>query len=188
MIKMNSWQIFKRSALTIACSAALFTTSTMAQDLSFTGRITDASNTVYFEGAKVRIKELKLTAISARDGSFRFPQLPIGDYTMEISYLGVPTISKKISVTTATKQDQKFVIGGEEAAMDNIIVYGQRAGQAGAINRQKNADNLMSIVSADTIGQSPDQNAAEASAAFTRFINSARSGGRPFRRYSRYRS
>jgi len=162
MIKMNSWQIFKRSALTIACSAALFTTSTMAQDLSFTGRITDASNTVYFEGAKVRIKELKLTAISARDGSFRFPQLPIGDYTMEISYLGVPTISKKISVTTATKQDQKFVIGGEEAAMDNIIVYGQRAGQAGAINRQKNADNLMSIVSADTIGQSPDQNAAEA--------------------------
>ena len=38
------------------------------------------------------------------------------------------------------------------------IVYGQSAGQAGAINRQKNATNLKSVVSADSIGQSPDPN------------------------------
>lgn len=162
MIKTNSWHVFQRSALAVACSAALFSSSIMANDTGFGGRITDASNTVYFEGAKVRIKELNMTVISARDGSFRFSQLPAGDYTLEISYIGVPTVEKKISVSDTTNSPQKFIIGNAQEAMDNIIVYGQRAGQAGAINRQKNADNLMSIVSADTIGQSPDQNAAEA--------------------------
>lgn len=162
MIKTNSWHVFQRSALAVACSAALFSSSIMANDTSFGGRITDASNSVYFEGAKVRIKELNMTVISARDGSFRFSQLPAGDYTLEISYIGVPTVEKKISVSDTTNSPQKFIIGNAQEAMDNIIVYGQRAGQAGAINRQKNADNLMSVVSADTIGQSPDQNAAEA--------------------------
>ncbi len=162
MIKTNSWQVFQRSTLAIACSAALFASNIMAADTSFGGRITDASNTVYFEGAKVRIKELNITVISARDGSFRFSQLPTGNYTLEISYIGVPTVEKSISVTNTGNNQQEFIIGNEQEAMDNIIVYGQRAGQAGAINRQKNADNLVSIVSADTIGQSPDQNAAEA--------------------------
>lgn len=162
MIKTNSWHVFQRSALAVACSAALFSSSIMANEAGFGGRITDASNTVYFEGAKVRIKELNMTVISARDGSFHFSQLPTGEYTLEISYIGVPTVEKKISVSDTTNSPQKFIIGNTQEAMDNIIVYGQRAGQAGAINRQKNADNLMSIVSADTIGQSPDQNAAEA--------------------------
>ena len=162
MIKTNSWHVFQRSALAVACSAALFSSSIMANDTGFGGRITDASNTVYFEGAKVRIKELNMTVISARDGSFRFSQLPPGDYTLEISYIGVPTVEKKISVSDTANSQQKFIIGNTQEAIDNIIVYGQRAGQAGAINRQKNADNLMSVVSADTIGQSPDQNAAEA--------------------------
>ena len=162
MTKSNSWHVFQRSALAVACSAALFSSTILANETSFGGRITDASNTVYFEGAKVRIKELNITVISARDGSFRFSQLPAGNYTLEISYIGVPTVEKSISVAETGNSQQKFIIGNEQEAMDNIIVYGQRASQAGAINRQKNADNLMSVVSADTIGQSPDQNAAEA--------------------------
>ncbi|QBG36114.1 TonB-dependent receptor [Litorilituus sediminis] len=161
MTTKNSWQRFQYSALAIACSAALFSSHSFAAESNFSGRITDASNTVYFEGAKVRIKELNLIAVSQRDGSFSFNNLPEGDYTLEIVYLGVPKTQKRIKVT-ATDSNQIFVIGDNKDAMDNIIVYGQRAGQAGAINRQKNADNLMSVVSADTIGQSPDQNAAEA--------------------------
>lgn len=158
----NSWQRFQYSALAVACSAALFSTNTIADEVNYTGRITDASNTVYFEGAKVQIKELGLSTVSQRDGSFSFLQLPEGEYTLEITYLGVPKTQKKITVSSDGENNQVLVIGDDKAAMDNIIVYGQRAGQADAINRQKNADNLMSVVSADSIAQSPDQNAAEA--------------------------
>jgi TonB-dependent receptor len=162
MRKMNSLQKFKRTAIAIACGSVLFSGTVLAEDVSFNGRVTDSSNTVYFEGAKVTIKELGISVISARDGSFRFPALPEGEYSLEITYIGAPTVERKITISADSDPAQTFVIGERTEALDNIIVYGQRAGQAGAINRQKNADKLMSIVSADTIGQSPDQNAAEA--------------------------
>lgn len=161
-MKKNRWLNFKYSAIAVACSASLFSANILAEEANFGGRITDSSNTVYFEGAKLTIKELDISTVSSRDGTFHFAQLPEGEYTLEIIYLGVPTIERKIKVTSDSVQQQKFVIGDASQAIDNIIVYGQRAGQAGAINRQKNANKLMSIVSADTIGQSPDQNAAEA--------------------------
>ena len=157
----NTWKKFKYSAIAIACSAAVFNTA-LAADIPFTGKVTDASNTVYFEGAQVSIKELNITTTTARDGSFRFGKLPEGTYTIEISYLGVPKVNKTFTVASGAINEQSFVIGDDTDAIENIIVYGQRASQASAINRQKNANNLMSVVSADTIGQSPDQNAAEA--------------------------
>ena len=161
-MKSNTvWKQFKRSTLAIACSTALLNTA-FAADVPFSGRITDASNTVYFEGARVTIKELNLSTVTTRDGSFRFTKLPEGKYTLVIKYLGVPKTEKTITVSSNASGEQVFAIGEQTQARENVIVYGQRAGQAGAINRQKNADNLMSVVSADTIGQSPDQNAAEA--------------------------
>lgn len=162
MKRKTSWQYFQKSAIALACGAVLLTANAQAADSSLHGRITDASNTVYFEGAKVLIKELNQSVISTRDGSFRFNKLPVGEYTLEISYIGVPTIERKITISEGQISDKTIVIGERKDAVDNIIVYGQRAGQAGALNRQKNADNLTSVVSADTIGQSPDQNAAEA--------------------------
>jgi TonB-dependent receptor len=157
----NIWKKFKYSTIAITCSAAVFNTA-MAADIPFMGKVTDATNTVYFEGAQVSIKELDISTITSRDGSFRFSELPEGTYTLEITYLGVPKVTKKITVSNEQPAERSFVIGNQVEAIENIIVYGQRASQAGAINRQKNADNLMSVVSADTIGQSPDQNAAEA--------------------------
>lgn len=160
MKKNNLHKQFKHSA--IACGLALFSGNVLAEKGTFDGRITDSSNTVYFEGAKVNIKELGLSTISARDGSFRFPKIEEGKYTLEITYVGVPNVESYITVDANSNQSHTFVIGEKTDAIDNMIVYGQRAGQASAINRQKNAKNIMSIVSADTITQSPDQNAAEA--------------------------
>lgn len=162
MKKTSPWQSIKYSAVAIACSSSLLSTCVLAEDMSFGGRVTDSSNTVYFEGAKVTIKELDTSVISARDGSFRFTNLPEGEYTLVISYIGVPKVERKVFISADNNTPNNFVIGEQTDAIDNIIVYGQRAGQAGAINRQKNASNLISVVSADTIGQSPDQNAAEA--------------------------
>ncbi len=162
MTKLTPWKQFKYSALAIACGAALFNTTALAAESNFSGRITDASNSVYFEGAKVRLIELDITTITARDGSFRFSNVPQGTYTLEINYLGAEKVTKSITVGIDGEIQQSFVIGSDIRSIENVIVYGQRAGQAGSINRQRNADNLMSVVSADTIGQSPDQNAAEA--------------------------
>ncbi|MEI8668210.1 TonB-dependent receptor [Pseudoalteromonas sp. B131b] len=152
---------FIKSSLALACCGILYTTPVLA-DGAVKGRITDSSQSVYFGGAKITLKELNLKTVSGRDGTFSFNNLPAGDYTLMVDYIGASSVEKKIKIVDENVFTQQIIIGEQEDAIDNIIVYGQSAGQAGAINRQKNASNLKSVVSADSIGQLPDQNAAEA--------------------------
>lgn len=157
----NKPKLFTRSALSIACSAALLFTSA-SHAATVEGRVTNPQNSVFFEGAQIRIVELNLTTVSERNGAFRFANVEAGQYTLEISYIGAPKTTKLITVVENSANSQQYVIGNTNKKIENLIVYGQRAGQAGALNRQRNADNLKSIASADSIGQLPDQNAAEA--------------------------
>lgn len=162
MSKSTKATSLKRSLIALACLSALNTNTVFASDAVIQGKITDENNSVYFQGAQVTIKELNLTTISARDGSFRFSNLPQGQYTVVIKYLGAATIEKQVTVTDGAISNNDYVLRQQATAMENMIVYGQSAGQAGALNRQKNANRIASVVSADAIGQLPDQNAAEA--------------------------
>lgn len=160
----NKTGIFKLSILNTALVSALaFAASSAFAATDVSGRITDASNSVYFGGAKITIEQLNLSTISKRDGSFYFDNLPVGEYTVVISYVGVPDVRKTLTISDDTAIQTNYVIGKtNNSKLEDVIVYGQRAGQAGALNRQKNANRLISVVSADAIGQLPDQNAAEA--------------------------
>lgn len=52
----------------------------------------------------------------------------------------------------------------ETTTVDEIVVTGSPivGSQAAAIRRQRNADNIINVIAADTVGQFPDQNAAAA--------------------------
>jgi TonB-dependent receptor len=45
--------------------------------------------------------------------------------------------------------------------MEEVYVYGQRAMMQGAIERQRESDRIMSVITRDAIGNFPDQNVAE---------------------------
>ncbi|AOT08617.1 TonB-dependent receptor [Pseudoalteromonas luteoviolacea] len=126
------------------------------------GRVGDIQNKTFFEGAHVKITELKKHISSSRDGRFVFTKLPAGEYTLEVSYIGALPYLQTITISDDKLTQVAVKLKPVQEELDNIIVVGQRAGQAGAFNRQKNADGIMSVVSADGIGQLPDQNAAEA--------------------------
>jgi TonB-dependent receptor len=143
--------------------SALLSLSVVAQEAGkLQGLLTDSSQTSYFSGAQITVKELGLSTVSRRDGSFRFTNLPEGQYTLEITYLGADTLEAPIDIKSGETLAKDFVLVGKRADLENIIVYGQRAGQASALNQQRSADSIKSIVSSDAIGQFPDQNAAEA--------------------------
>jgi TonB-dependent receptor len=152
----------KLSRLTSACLAALISAGAYADQGNFVGTLSDSARQVYFEGAQVRIKELNLTTTTRRDGSFRFNNLEAGTYTLEISYLGAAPITRSIRITDDKTATGEFTISDRRTEIEDVVVYGQRAGQAGALNMQRSADSIQSIVSSDAIGQFPDQNVAEA--------------------------
>ncbi|MDE8653228.1 TonB-dependent receptor [Novosphingobium album (ex Liu et al. 2023)] len=122
------------------------------------GTVIDESNTIALRSAQVTIVELKRTAVSEDDGSFLFGDVPAGDYTIEVRYVGAPTVQRRVTVPAEGMVRADIALGGDKA---EIIVYGQSANQASALSRKRAADTVSDVLSRDAIGQFPDQNVAE---------------------------
>lgn len=151
------------STLALACVTAMglsVAPAAIAADGVIIGSVKDEAKARSYAGAEIKIKELNLVTEAARDGRFRFPSIAPGTYTLEISYLGEDTVVQTIVVNDNDIARAEVVMGKGDT-IDEILVRGQRSGQASAINQQRVSDRISSIVSADAIGQFPDQNAAE---------------------------
>ena len=137
-------------------------TTTLFADGDLTGRISDTTGNVAFENARIQISDLNIERFSNKRGQFEFKNLPAGDYTATVEYVG--SESKSFSFTIRDNETSKVdvQIGANVELIDNIIVYGQAAGASSAINSQRAADGVISVVDADAIGQFPDANVSEA--------------------------
>ncbi|MFC7291111.1 TonB-dependent receptor [Hirschia litorea] len=123
------------------------------------GKVTTGGAPV--EGAIVSIDKGQTTSTRA-DGSYRFANLAEGEHTLSVSYVGAERKTATISATDATPTAYNFVLGGDdERTMDTILITGQRGSLFAGINQQRAADNLVAVLSADALGQFPDQNVAE---------------------------
>ncbi|WAJ71850.1 TonB-dependent receptor [Catenovulum adriaticum] len=158
---MKSIKQFKSNPVALCCALALTSLSFQSMAGSILGKVTDNSTKRLLQGAKISIPTLNVSTSSNKSGEFRFDQLPAGEYTLIIAYLGTETTEYQVQVNKSGTQKEVFKLANLNS-MENVIAYGQRAGQAGALNTQKNADSIKSIVSADAIGQFPDQNVSEA--------------------------
>ena len=79
------------SSLALACVTALglsIASPVLAADGVIIGSVKDAAKARSYNGAKIKLIELGLVTEAGRDGTFRFPSIPKGTYTLEISYLG----------------------------------------------------------------------------------------------------
>ena len=163
IIVKKTLSLSKLSLALMSC-LTLFTATNVLAETVIEGRVSDSQQKVYFQGAKISIIELGLTTVSARDGSFRFANLPEGNYTLAIKYQGAKEIKQKVTVLDGKIIHKDFMLytNSTESEIENMIVRGQRSGQANAFNRQKNANKVLSVISSDAIGQLPDQNVAEA--------------------------
>ncbi|MEO0784736.1 MAG: carboxypeptidase regulatory-like domain-containing protein, partial [Pseudomonadota bacterium] len=124
------------------------------------GTVTDATGTAPLEGAIVTVKGLERSVTTNRFGDYRLNNIPTGDYTVTVSYVGTEDVSSDISVPPAgTTAD--FTLGADVRYLDNILVVGSLAAQAGAINQQRAADSIISVIDSDGLGNFPDTTVAD---------------------------
>lgn len=130
-----------------------------------TGAVTNSSGSLGFQGAIVRLEELNRSTSTDNRGRFSFANVPPGNYTLVINYVGAPV--KRIPVTVPAEGLPLGAIGLTVAGstdtqlLEEVLVIGQSAAMAGAINQQRAADNIRSVLDSDNLGQFPDQNVAE---------------------------
>ena len=148
------------SVLFVGTGLLALSHSALAQ--SVTGEITDPGRTIAFPGAIVRIEGLPGSTTSDERGRFRLGNVPAGSYTLIVSYVGTEDTSISIQVPEEGVGLGDVVIGATSvAALEEIIVVGQAAAFASALNQERSANNLVSVLDTDAMGQFPDQNVAE---------------------------
>lgn len=139
-----------------------FSLSAFAQTGTLRGTVRDEIG-LGLPGANVVITGTGIGTSTNVDGAFILYNLPVGDHTLEISYLGYKTIEKPFSVsegqiTILNVELEPGVVFGAE-----VLVLGDRLkGQAKALNQQKELMNITNIVAADQIGRFPDANIGDA--------------------------
>lgn len=150
-------QLF-RSASRAAIVLALATPAAALAG-TVTGNVSDGTGTRALQSTQLRLVELNRIAEAARDGSYRFPDVPAGTYTIEARYVGADPVRQSVTVPASGDVDADIRIGSDVDS--SIIVVGQVANQASTLSRQRAADGVESVLTRDAIGQFPDQNVAE---------------------------
>ncbi|MDO3380777.1 TonB-dependent receptor [Gilvimarinus algae] len=151
---------FKRNLL-LSVIAALTAGQAWA-DGQISGQLTAQVSGLPLQGSRVRIEELNVSTVTARDGRYTLRGIEPGRYTLSVSYLGVQTLTRQVEVSDNETLISNFQIKPATPEAEYVIVMGQAGSLNKALNVQRSADNVVSAVSADAIGQLPDTNVSEA--------------------------
>jgi TonB-dependent receptor len=161
ILRTSTLRGHRRLAPLGAAAASLFLTgSALAATLS--GDVRDSGTQRFLPGASVTLRENGRSTVSDNTGHFSFPDLPPGNYTVNVDYLGYLTGTQQVSVTNDRPGQAEFGLSSDAVTLGKFVVEGNREGQALALQQKRAADNIMDIVSSDSAGKLPDGNAAEA--------------------------
>ena len=128
-------------------------------DGQISGEVSSKDHGRSLAGAIVSIDELSLETTVDSDGDFSFDDVPSGKYELKVNYLGFDTFIQEILI----EDDETTTLTVELSdTIESMVVYGQASSTAAALNRQRAADIVSSVLSSDDFGQLPDANLSEA--------------------------
>jgi TonB-dependent receptor len=126
------------------------------------GKIIDEEN-LSLVGANVLIKSVNAGTTSNTNGEFVLTNLPVGNYNIEVSYIGYQKYNANIEVKENEVASLKIVMKPGIILGKEVIVIGERlAGQAKALSQQRSNDNITNIISSEQVGRFPDANIGDA--------------------------
>ena len=160
---MEMYRILTRMLL--GCAALVFalasgSNSARAQGAEGTvvGRVKNANTRAFLEGAQVSVAGTSFRAVTERDGSFTLLRVPAGRQIINVTYAGLDDGSQEIDVIAGKTQQALVNLSTKVYQLEEFTVAGLREGNAASITKQRNAENLVNVVSMDTFGNVADGN------------------------------
>jgi len=127
------------------------------------GRIKESARGVYLDGARITLNGSQTS--SQRDGGFRISGVAPGRYRLLVDYVGYQPQEIEVEVGSARglRVDVTLTssVAGTATEVGRVQVRATRDAQAMALNQQRSSVNYVNVVSADLLGQFPDNNIAE---------------------------
>jgi TonB-dependent receptor len=134
------------------------------------GRILNARTGEYLEGVRLTVPGTVLEAFSDSDGGFVLANVPAGSTRVMAFYTGLPPETKPVLVAAGQAAQLDFSLGAPPAKPGDAVVTldafrvetsREMDGAAFAINEQRFASSIKTVVSTDDFGNVAEGNAAE---------------------------
>ena len=139
----------------LAATASAQSTDTGA----VTGRVRSQASGAVLAGASVTVAgSERHFALTAEDGTFRLNHVPAGVRTLIVNYTGLTTANLPVTVISNEQVSVNVELTSEIYTLEKFQVSAVREGQAAALNEQRNADNVIAVVSTDAFGNVADTN------------------------------
>lgn len=148
----------RRLALACATSLTAITLATTVNAADLAGKVVEATENFALEGALIEIRSQGLRTRTDSSGRFFFPSLNAGTYEISISYVGMAPVTRTVIVSN-DNENITVSLGGE---FEEIVVKGYRGSMNSSLNKKRADDRISEFLSADSVGDFPDQNIAEA--------------------------
>ena len=128
---------------------------------AISGRVADSGGAV-LQGARIELQPAGAAATTNQQGEFTISGLNPGEYTVTVSYVGFAAFSSKVTVAAGqvVRADASLKVATEN---EEVVVYAERVhGEAEAINRQRESDNILQVLPVEVITSLPNTNVADA--------------------------
>ena len=148
-------RLFTRIALGLA-----LTGSALGAQGVVTGTVTDPSGRP-LSGVLVLVDGTSIRTSTDR-GLYRALNVPAGTRSLTFRYIGYQPMSKSVTVETGRTVTLDVRLTEAVTSLAAIEVRGQVVGQASALNQQRTAATIASVIDNELVGRLPDPNMAEA--------------------------
>jgi CarboxypepD_reg-like domain/TonB-dependent Receptor Plug Domain len=126
------------------------------------GRIFDQNTKDGLPGANIEVKGTSIGAASDLDGLFIIYNVPAGEQTIVISYIGYESSTLVMDLPQSGSVRQDFGLVSSFIEGEAVVVTAQALGQLQAINQQLTSNRISNVVAETKIQELPDFNAAQA--------------------------
>lgn len=124
---------------------------------SVSGTIKDQQTGQYLIGVNLMVKGTSIRATTNMEGAYRFSNLPSGENTLIVSYLGY--VTKEVNINSTTLD---ISLEASSTNLGEVVVTGLRRSQIQSINQKREALSIKEVITANEAGRLPDINVAEA--------------------------
>lgn len=137
--------------------------SSYAQDyVTIRGVVRDKVRQEILPGAEVTLVGPSVyKVVTDANGQFLFVGIPRADYKLKVNYVGYELYATELSASEKMEFRKNIELTSITKELREVVVRGNRFGQAKALNAQKEAVNIKNVVSEEQIERFPDMNTAE---------------------------
>ena len=135
------------------------------------GRVVNVTNGQYLSNARVTVEGTQTEALTDPFGQYRIIGVRPGDARVKVPYSGLPSVEATVRVGADGAVTRDFALGGGDPAgqfgdlttLDPFVVASKRDlnNTAIAINDQRTAANVKTVVAAELVGELATDNVAE---------------------------